>query len=134
MKKIIIFIFLVFFVSVLIFAAGTRPGIRPLSSVTTANTVTSVTKGNTVSVATKGNTATKRTLANGKTKKTEEIKSDLPKIPQEWGHLVKGEFIMDGAYLALYFEDGTGNIRVAIYSTDKKVKLFKLMVFPREIK
>ena len=125
MKKIIIITLIFFLGNILIFSEGKAPFIKPLIKTVKANTVTSTLKTN---------TNTKMIKSKSNEKKVNEIKSDLPKIPADWGHLVKGQFIMDGAYLALYFEDSFGNIRIAVYSIDKKVKLYKLMVFPREQK
>ncbi|MCD6578360.1 hypothetical protein J7L48_02680 [bacterium] len=125
MKKMIVIIFMMLLGNLFIFGEDTRPGIKPLNLST---------KSDSIAKTTKANTTPNINQSAKQEKKKDEIKSDLPKIPQEWGPLVKGEFIMDGAYLAMYFEDSKGNIRVAIYSMDKKVKLYKLMIFPREIK
>ncbi len=125
MKKIITIALLIVLGNLAV--AGEAP-VRPIKTINLRN------KSNTSAATIKTNPIVKSSVTNTGAKKVNELKSDLPKIPQDWGHLVKGEFVMDGAYLALYFEDKDGNIRVAIYSTDKKVKLYKLMVFPREKK
>jgi hypothetical protein len=55
----------------------------------------------------------------------------MPKIPKNWGTLVNSEMVMNTGYLAMYFEDKKGTIRIAIFEMGKKVELYKLLVFNR---
>ena len=76
--------------------------------------------------------APKQVEEEKKQEKEEELYPNMPKIPKDWGKLIHGEMLYDTSYLALYFEDSEGLIRVAVFEIGRKeITLKKLLVFPR---